>query len=51
MKELIAILNAPKKHSIRYDLVFKDNKEKIVGSIYWPKDAGEIPKEIKVTVE
>jgi hypothetical protein len=47
--KLIAIFNAEKKHSVRYDLFRIDNPEKNVGSIYWPKDAGKMPDIIEVT--
>lgn len=48
---LIAKLNSQKKHSVRYDLVRPENEEKIIGSIYWPKDLGAMPKEITVNVK
>ena len=49
-KKLKMIFNSQKKHSTRYDLVDpEDAEKKIVGSIYWPKDKGDIPDEIKIT--
>jgi hypothetical protein len=49
-KKVVATLNAPKKHSVRYDLRI-EGTEKIVGSIYWPKELGNIPGEIKIEVK
>ena len=47
---LTAIFKAPKKNSDRYDLYIGDDRSKIIGSIYWPKDKGTLPKEFKVNV-
>ena len=48
-KTVVAILNSPKKHSIRYDL-FIEGIDKTIGSIYWPKDAGVMPEKFTVIV-
>ena len=49
-KKVVAEFNGNKKHSVRYDLRI-EGSERIVGSIYWPKELGEIPTEIKVEVK
>lgn len=47
---LTAVYNSDKKNSIRYDLYIGEDRTKIVGSIYWPKDKGIMPKEFTIKV-